>query len=183
MSRPKISVDLEELRTAVEHVVNITDGYTRAEVDAKVKIAIDQIQALISAAPDLLNTFKEISAALNNDPNFATTIATQMANKVDKVTGKQLSTNDYTTAEKTKLAGIATGATNYLHPATHPASMVIFSDNLTFQQKLDNGTLRGPAGPAGPTGPAGVAGAAGPAGATGATGPAGTMAYTYAVFS
>lgn len=33
-----------------------------------------------------------------------------MANKVDKETGKGLSTNDYTTAEKTKLSGIATGA-------------------------------------------------------------------------
>lgn len=31
--------------------------------------------------------------------------------KVDKVAGRVLSTNDYTTAEKTKLAGIATGAT------------------------------------------------------------------------
>ena len=31
-------------------------------------------------------------------------------NKVDKETGKGLSTNDYTTAEKTKLAGIAAGA-------------------------------------------------------------------------
>ena len=31
-------------------------------------------------------------------------------NKVDKVTGKGLSTNDYTTAEKTKLEGIASGA-------------------------------------------------------------------------
>lgn len=31
--------------------------------------------------------------------------------KVDKVSGKGLSTNDYTTEEKTKLAGIATGAT------------------------------------------------------------------------
>lgn len=31
-------------------------------------------------------------------------------NKVDKVSGKGLSANDYTTAEKTKLAGIATGA-------------------------------------------------------------------------
>ncbi|AWY03103.1 hypothetical protein SCYZ1_38 [Pseudomonas phage SCYZ1] len=31
--------------------------------------------------------------------------------KVDKVTGKVLSTNDYTTAEKTKLTGIAAGAT------------------------------------------------------------------------
>ena len=33
-----------------------------------------------------------------------------MANKVDKETGKGLSTNDYTTAEKTKLSGIAAGA-------------------------------------------------------------------------
>ena len=34
-----------------------------------------------------------------------------LALKVDKVTGKGLSTNDYTTAEKTKLSGIAEGAT------------------------------------------------------------------------
>lgn len=33
-----------------------------------------------------------------------------VATKVDKVEGKGLSTNDYTTAEKTKLSGIATGA-------------------------------------------------------------------------
>lgn len=39
-----------------------------------------------------------------------------VTSKVDKVTGKQLSTNDYTAAEKTKLAGIATGANNYVHP-------------------------------------------------------------------
>ena len=35
-----------------------------------------------------------------------------LSNKVDKVTGKQLSTEDFTSAEKTKLAGIDTGATN-----------------------------------------------------------------------
>ena len=35
---------------------------------------------------------------------------TELADKVDKVSGKQLSTNDYTTAEKTKLDGIETGA-------------------------------------------------------------------------
>ena len=38
------------------------------------------------------------------------TILNSVANKVDKVTGKGLSTNDYTDAEKTKLAGIAAGA-------------------------------------------------------------------------
>lgn len=58
---------------------------------------------------------------LTNDSGYITTAslsgyATQSAvdaleqAKVDKETGKGLSTNDYTTAEKTKLAGIAAGA-------------------------------------------------------------------------
>ena len=41
-----------------------------------------------------------------------------LALKVDKVNGKQLSTNDYTTSEKNKLQGIATNANNYTHPTT-----------------------------------------------------------------
>ena len=39
-----------------------------------------------------------------------TSVTNGLATKVDKVTGKGLSTNDYTTAEQTKLSGIATGA-------------------------------------------------------------------------
>ena len=39
-----------------------------------------------------------------------TAVGDKLDNKVDKVSGKGLSTNDYTTAEKTKLSGIATGA-------------------------------------------------------------------------
>lgn len=49
----------------------------------------------------------KISAASDNEP-----IIVELENKVDKVAGKQLSTNDYTSVEKTKLAGIATNATN-----------------------------------------------------------------------
>lgn len=41
-----------------------------------------------------------------------------LALKVDKVDGKQLSTNDYTTSEKNKLQGIAANANNYTHPTT-----------------------------------------------------------------
>ena len=44
--------------------------------------------------------------------------------KVDKEAGKGLSTNDYTGAEKGKLAGIAVGANKYIHPSTHPASLI-----------------------------------------------------------
>ena len=44
-------------------------------------------------------------------PDDSTKVSTAIDAKVDKVSGKQLSTEDYTSAEKTKLAGIATGAT------------------------------------------------------------------------
>lgn len=40
-----------------------------------------------------------------------------LSGKMDKVAGKGLSTNDYTTAEKNKLAGIAEGANKYVHPS------------------------------------------------------------------
>lgn len=45
---------------------------------------------------------------------YATTAA--LNNKVDKVSGKGLSTNDFTAAYKTKLDGIASGANNYSLP-------------------------------------------------------------------
>lgn len=67
---------------------------------------------------------------LNGDPsnsNDAATknyVDTQIAEKVDKVDGKGLSTNDYTSADKEKLDGISEGANNYVHPDTHPASMI-----------------------------------------------------------
>ena len=43
--------------------------------------------------------------------NLCSVLKEMLGNKVDKVSGKGLSTNDYTTAEKNKLAGIASGAT------------------------------------------------------------------------
>ena len=49
-----------------------------------------------------------------------------LSGKVDKVTGKGLSTNDYTTAEKTKLAGIAEGANKYVHPSHTAAASGLY---------------------------------------------------------
>ena len=46
-----------------------------------------------------------LQSALNAKAN-ASDVTSGLAGKVDKVTGKELSTNDYTTAEKNKLAGI-----------------------------------------------------------------------------
>lgn len=45
---------------------------------------------------------------------------------VKKETGKGLSTNDYTTPEKEKLAGISAGANNYTHPSYAPMTSGVY---------------------------------------------------------
>ena len=60
-----------------------------------------------------------ISVSYNRDSNrIYGDLSDALSDKVDKVTGKGLSANDYTTAEKQKLAGIAENANNYTHPTT-----------------------------------------------------------------
>jgi hypothetical protein len=55
--------------------------------------------------------FLKANGSVDSSTYASTTyVDNQDALKVDKVVGKGLSTNDYTTAEQTKLAGIATGA-------------------------------------------------------------------------
>ena len=65
-----------------------------------------------------------------------TGLETALAGKVNAESGKGLSTNDYTTSEKDKLAGIEAGANNYVHPSTHPASMIA-AGTLAGQVKAD----------------------------------------------
>lgn len=99
--------------------------YTKTETDSR-------IQRVIGAAPEALDTLAELAEALNNDPNFAATITLQLSSKVDKVVGKSLSAEDYTTAEKSKLASIAAGANHYIHPSTHPPSIIVQDEGNRF---------------------------------------------------
>ena len=97
----------------------VTAEYTRAEA-AEQKLASDLASEITRAkgaesanATAIANEIERatgVEDALNNDVNQLYT------QKVDKVEGKGLSTNDYTTAEKQKLAGIEDNANNYTLP-------------------------------------------------------------------
>ena len=50
----------------------------------------EKVAGLVASAPETLDTLNELAAALGNDPNFATTVANQIGNKVDKEEGKVL---------------------------------------------------------------------------------------------
>lgn len=71
-------------------------------------------------------------------------VDTELGKKVDKVAGKGLSTNDYTTTEKTKVSGIATGAqVNVIETvkvngtALTPSSKAVNIDLSNYATKAD----------------------------------------------
>jgi hypothetical protein len=66
-------------------------------------------------------------------------------NKVGKEAGKVLSSNDYTTAEKTKLSGIAENANNYVHPTTHSPAIIAQDSNSRFVSDVEKATWNGKA--------------------------------------
>jgi len=164
--------EVSGLQTALD--AKTTESYVDAE-----------ITTLIGAAPAALNTLQELGDALGDDANYASTITTALAGKVDDgqvltdvpasavftdtvythpanhaisvTTGLQtaldakvddgqvltdvpasavftdttysvgdggLTQKNFTTADNTKLDGIAASANNYSHPATHAASML-----------------------------------------------------------
>lgn len=117
----------------------IDNSYTKTQVDAAISAAIN---GLINGAPGALDTLIELSAALGNDPNFATTITNTLANKVDKVSGKQLSTEDFTTALLTKLNGIAVGAQTNQNAFSNVkvGTTIVAADNSTDTLEIVAGT-------------------------------------------
>ena len=117
----------------------MSDTSTNAVQNKVVKTYVDtKVAGLVDSAPETLDTLNELAAALGDDPNFATTIATQIGGKVDKVGGKGLSTNDYTNEDKAKLDGISEGAqpnqnafSNVVVGSTTIAADTV-TDTLTF---------------------------------------------------
>lgn len=104
-----------------------------------------KVAGIVNSAPETLDTLNELAAALGNDPNFATTVATQIGTKVDKVNGKGLSTNDYTTKEKNKLAGIEDGANKttvdsaFSSTSTNPVQNKVINAALNSKVSVESG--------------------------------------------
>jgi hypothetical protein len=155
------------------------DRYTKAQVDSISAKIRDEIQVAASGGitqaqlDDSLNNVKNLIPTNNNQlingVNYITAAAitgkvnvsdtanmlvpyatdVDLNNKVDKVTGKQLSTNDYTTVEKNKLAAITgtntgdqdlsgllpkTDTANMLKPYTTLAKTK--ADSITLQNSI-----------------------------------------------
>ena len=90
----------------------LTDARNAADVFAWAKAATKPTYTASEVGlGNVVNTGDSATPVANGTTKFTTGGAyTELAKKVDKVDGKGLSANDYTTAEKTKLSGITAGA-------------------------------------------------------------------------
>ena len=100
-----VDVDLTDYYTKeeVDALIPQVDSYTKAESDNKYAVKTDVYTK--SEVDDLIVPQIDAYTKQESDSKYAT-IET-VNNKVDKVVGKQLSTEDYTTEEKEKLAGLS----------------------------------------------------------------------------
>ena len=88
----------------------------------------------------------DIQAAVDAVEADVAEINTELDTKVDKVSGKGLSTNDYTTTEKNKLAGISEGATKVEESDTNGNIKVDGSETAVYTHPTTAGNKHIPAG-------------------------------------
>lgn len=121
--------------TKVSQLTNDSTYQTNAQVASAIQTAIskaghasfkkvDALPAATAAEENVLylvmnktSNHYDIYAKIGEKMELLDDTTVDLSGYVVKESGKGLSTNDYTTAEKTKLAGIAEGANKYTHPA------------------------------------------------------------------
>lgn len=115
----------------------VTAEQTRAE-NAEQKLTSDLASEVTRAkGAELANTTaiaNEVERATGVEETLNSNITQLQTQKVDKVEGKGLSTNDYTTPEKNKLAAIEAEANKYILPAATASALggVKIGSNITL---------------------------------------------------
>ena len=135
----------ESITGSIANAIKQAKSYTDTTVTAEQTRAQGAEQKLTS---DLSSEIARATAAesanataIQSEINRATGVESTLSSdvelisktKVDKVTGKQLSTEDYTTEEKTKLSSIDNNANNYTLPAATTTTLggIIVGDRLS----------------------------------------------------
>ena len=97
-----------EVDGKINSKANSSDVYTKSQTDSQIET---KVAALVSQAPETLDTLDELAAALRDDPNFATTVSNQIGTKLNTST---YNADKATFATKTELSSKVngTGITN-----------------------------------------------------------------------
>ena len=139
----QISLAVDNIDFPVDSVNGKTGAVTltAAEVGATTQIYVDnqikdaksytdtKVAGLVDSAPETLNTLNELAVALNDDPNFATTMATELGKKAttDALNTHTSSTVHITSDERTNWNAAKTHA-----DSAHAPSNIDYDTYLAF---------------------------------------------------
>lgn len=104
-----------------------------------------------------------------------TTVSAELVtDTIELVGGKNITIEADPLTDTITINSTIESTAEYTHPVSHPASMILFKDGDSFQDKLDNGSLRGQQGTPGSQGAQGIQGHRGEQGIAGERGDTGT---------
>ncbi len=130
---PKATSQVDGLM-AKEDKTNLDDMNSKKHTHSNKSLIDTLTQVLIN---NWNSAFTHISDAVKHITAAERTLWNTVSNKVDKVTGKGLSTEDYTTAEKSKLSGIEVNANRYVHPSDANTRHVTDTEKATWNGKAN----------------------------------------------
>lgn len=119
------NIDKKANATHTHTIANVTGLQDVLDSKATTDYVNTKVAGIVDSAPETLDTLNELADALGNDPNFATTVATQIGSKVDKVSGKGLSTNDLTAALKSNYDAAYTHSTTAHAPSNAERNTIV----------------------------------------------------------
>lgn len=105
-----------------------------------------RLSDLINGAPETADTLKELSDLIDANKDVIATLNDAIGKKVDKVDGKGLSANDFTTALLNKLNNIAAGATKVESSTTNGNIKINSAEVAVYRHPGGNGNEHLPAG-------------------------------------
>lgn len=136
-----ILVETNRAKAKEEELDNkITDAIEGSIQEVADDLASEVTRAKGAESANATAIANEVERATGVEETLNSNITQLQAQKVDKVEGKDLSTNDYTTPEKNKLAAIEAEANKYVLPAATASALggVKIGSNITL---ADGGTI------------------------------------------
>ncbi|MDU6856070.1 MAG: hypothetical protein E6370_17275 [Clostridiales bacterium] len=130
---PKATSQVDGLM-AKEDKTNLDDMNSKKHTHSNKSLIDTLTQVLIN---NWNSAFTHISDAIKHITATERTLWNTVSNKVDKVSGKGLSTEDYTTVEKSKLSGIEANANRYVHPNDANTRHVTDAEKTTWNGKAN----------------------------------------------
>ena len=146
-SSGNVIVNADTGETLTTRLASIAAAATTYATTSAMETYVGQrLSDLINGAPETADTLKELSDLISTNADVIEALNAAIGNKVDKVDGKGLSANDFTTALLNKLNGIATGATKVAKSSSNGHILINDTDTVVYTHPTGDGNNHLPSG-------------------------------------